>query len=282
MDPLVLAAQPSRQGAPYIIDTGDVPGTEEVLLYVTDAVFYWALAFRICLVADPETQVLLCTEVFKHSGLDDLAVSFAGNKNGILVNDEDGRPSSQPAEAPVDGLAGFCAIVLMVLRINAKEPAVAQKETDEKDGNLPAECDFTEVDQHLFPRRRIEYVVIDSPVFFPGIDYPAVFQEVDIVPEGLLIPGKEIVIPVLYEFFFQDVIDRGDAEIFPLVGFKDRYDRFPERGDVKGFLFGKSGCRVFGDHVHVVILGDSGPARRLHALFLVVIEYFSFCITTKL
>ena len=73
---------------------------------------------------------------------------------------------------------------------------------------------------------------------FPGIDYRVVFQKADIFPEGLRIPGKEIVISVLYKLFFKDVIGRGDVGSFPLVGFKDRYDCFPERGDAKGFLLG--------------------------------------------
>ena len=55
----------------------------------------------------------------------------------------------------------------MVLHINAKEPAITQKEIDEEDGILSAECDFTEVDQHLFSRLRIEYVGIRSSGVLP-------------------------------------------------------------------------------------------------------------------
>ena len=65
MDALVLPLQPTRQGTPYVIDTGDVPGTEKVLLYKAHAVFNRAFAFRVCLIAYPELEFLLCTEILK-------------------------------------------------------------------------------------------------------------------------------------------------------------------------------------------------------------------------
>ena len=43
VDPLILPDQPSREGTPYIIDAGDLPGAEEIFLNETDAVLDRAL-----------------------------------------------------------------------------------------------------------------------------------------------------------------------------------------------------------------------------------------------
>ena len=44
------------------------------------------------------------------------------------------------------------------------------KQTDEMDGATPVKCHFSEIDQHLLAGRSVKYVVIDSTVFFSGID----------------------------------------------------------------------------------------------------------------
>jgi len=38
VDPLILPDQPSREGTPYIIDAGDLPGAEEIFLDEPNAV----------------------------------------------------------------------------------------------------------------------------------------------------------------------------------------------------------------------------------------------------
>ena len=38
VDQFILPDQPSRKGTPYIIDAGDLPGAEEIILDESDAV----------------------------------------------------------------------------------------------------------------------------------------------------------------------------------------------------------------------------------------------------
>ena len=122
MDPFILPDQPSREGTPYIIDAGDLSGTDEIFLDEPDAVLDRTLTFRIMFVAYPELQFLFCTEIFEDAGLDDFAECFTGNEHRILIDDQDGRPAAKPAEAPVDRLTGLCGIIFMILRVYTEEP----------------------------------------------------------------------------------------------------------------------------------------------------------------
>lgn len=118
MDPLVLAFQPSGQGTPYIIDTGDLPRTEEVFLHEPDRVFDRSLAFRIRFITHPEPDILFSTEIFKGPGLDDFTIGFTGDKHGVLVDDQFFRTPSKPAETMIDRLTGFFRVILVILCIN--------------------------------------------------------------------------------------------------------------------------------------------------------------------
>ena len=111
MDPFILPDQPSGEGTPYIIDAGDLSGTDEIFLDEPDAVLDRTLTFRIMFVAYPELQLLFCTEIFKDTGLYDFTESFTGNEHRILIDDQNGRPAAKPAEAPVDRLTGLCGII---------------------------------------------------------------------------------------------------------------------------------------------------------------------------
>ena len=91
MDTFILPDQPAREGAPCIIDAGDLPDTEDIFLDEPNAVLNRALTFGIMFVTDPELQFLFCTEILEDTGLDDFAESFTGNEHGILVDDQDGR-----------------------------------------------------------------------------------------------------------------------------------------------------------------------------------------------
>ena len=118
----VFPDKPAGKGTPYIIDTCDLSCAEEIFLYKTYTVFDRALTFRIIFVADPEFQFLLCAEVLKNTSLDDFAVSFTGDKHGVLIDNQNGRPAAKLAEAPVDCLTGFYGIILMILRIDTQQP----------------------------------------------------------------------------------------------------------------------------------------------------------------
>ena len=115
MDALVLPLQPTRQGTPHVIDTGDVPGAEKVLLYKAHAVFNRAFAFRVCLIAYPELEFLLCTEILKDTSLYDFTVRFTGDKHGVLIYDQNRWPALQLTETAINRLAGFRGIVFMIL-----------------------------------------------------------------------------------------------------------------------------------------------------------------------
>ncbi len=116
---LILAFKPAGKRPQYIINAGDGPRAEEIFLHKPYRVLYGALAFRIRFVADPEFQFLFGTEVFEHAGFNDFTIGFAGDKHGILIDNEYGRTPADPAEASVNGLTGLYGIVFMVLRINA-------------------------------------------------------------------------------------------------------------------------------------------------------------------
>ena len=107
MDPLILALQPSGQGTPYIIDTGDLPRTKEVFLHKPNRVFDSSLAFRVCLIRHPKPDILFCTEIYKDSGLNDFTIDFTGDKHGVLVDDQFFKASSKPAETMIDRLTDF-------------------------------------------------------------------------------------------------------------------------------------------------------------------------------
>lgn len=100
---LVFALHPAGKGFPYIIDACDVPGAEEVLLHESDRILYRAFAFRVGFVADPELQVLFCTEVAECPGLNNLAIGLAGNEYSVLVYDKLFRTPAKLAEGPVNG-----------------------------------------------------------------------------------------------------------------------------------------------------------------------------------
>ena len=119
MDPLVLAFQPSGQGTPHIINTGDLPRTEEVFLHEPDSVFDRSLAFRIRFITHTEPDILFSTEILKGPGLDDFTIGFTGDKHGVLVNDQFFRTPSKPAETTVDRLTGLFRVILVILCIDA-------------------------------------------------------------------------------------------------------------------------------------------------------------------
>jgi len=207
MDSFVFPLQPSGKGSPDIIDTGDLTGTEEVLFYETDRVFNRTLAFRIRFVADPEFQILFRAEVFKDPGPDHFSIGLAGNENCILVNDQDSRTASDPAECPVDRLACFCGIIFMILCVHTKQSAIPKKEAYEMDRLIALQGDFPKVNEHLLSRRCVKHMVIDPFMITAGIDLAGLLQKVNIVSEGLLVAGQFIIGSVFNERFFQDIVD---------------------------------------------------------------------------
>lgn len=118
MDPSVFPFHSSGKGTPYIIDTGDLPRAEEVFLHESNGIFERLFAFRVSLIAHPEPDIPFRTEAFKDSGLDDLAIGFAGEKHGILINDKFLWPVAKLTEESADCLTGFPRIVFMVLHLH--------------------------------------------------------------------------------------------------------------------------------------------------------------------
>ena len=114
MDPLILALQPSGQGTPYIIDTGDLPRTEEVFLHEPNRVFDRSLAFRVRLITHPEPDILFCTEIFKGPGLDDFTIGFTGDKHCVLVDDQFLRTPSKSTETTIDRLTGLFRVICIL------------------------------------------------------------------------------------------------------------------------------------------------------------------------
>ena len=95
---LILAFKPSGQRTPYIVDTGDSPGAEEVLLHKTDRVFYGPLALRIRFIAYPKSELLFSTEILEYSGFDDFSIGFAGYEHSILIDNKYGRAAAKLTE----------------------------------------------------------------------------------------------------------------------------------------------------------------------------------------
>ena len=86
VDALILTLEPSGQRPPHIVNTADVPGTEETLLHEAYRVLYRAFALRIALPADVKPQFLLSAEIVEYPGLDHLTVCLAGDEYGVLVD----------------------------------------------------------------------------------------------------------------------------------------------------------------------------------------------------
>lgn len=156
MYPLVLTFQPAGKGFGHICQAGDPSGAEEACLDELDRVLYRSLAFRIRLVADPEVQFLLLTELPECFRLYDFPICFGVDEDGILVYHQGVRATSDLAETPVDGPAGFLGIELVVLCKHVKVPAVSQQEADEVDFPIASfRSDLTEVNQHLLSGRSV-------------------------------------------------------------------------------------------------------------------------------
>ena len=67
---------------------------------------------------------------------------------------------------------------------------------------------LTEVDQHLFPGRCIENIIINTAVLRFPVDLSGILEIVDIVAERLLVAGKFFLVSIFDEFFFQDIVNR--------------------------------------------------------------------------
>ena len=50
-------------------------------------------------------------------------------------------------------------------------------------------------------------MVINTPVLFSGIDLPGFFQEMYVIPQGLLIARKRLQITVFNEFLLKDIVN---------------------------------------------------------------------------
>ena len=169
----------------------------------------------------------------------------------------------------------------MILGINTQQPRIPQQKADEMDRRLLIESDFTEVDQHLFPGRGVEYMVINAPVFCPGIDLTGFLQIVNVVPKGLLVAGEILQIAVFDEFLFQKIVNRRNAELVPAVILQDRDNRLPERGHIKRLVFGEFCARILRNDIHVVVLGDRGAAGWFQTLLLIISQDLGFGVAAK-
>ena len=214
---LILALKPTGKRTPYIINTGDRSCTEEVFLYKTNSILDGTLALRIGLIAYPEFQILLRTEIFKNSGFDDFSVSLAGHKYGILIYNKNGWTTAKFAKRPINGLTCFNCIVFVVLCVYAQQAAVSKQQTDEMYGVTPVKRHLSEIYQHLLPGRGIKDMVINTSMFIAGIDLARFLQMVYIVSERLFIARKAIVFSILDELFFEDVVNRGYTVVTPVV-----------------------------------------------------------------
>jgi len=118
--------------------------------------------------------------------------------------------------------------ILVVLRINAQEKAVAQQEADEVYAAPEVQRQFAEVNEHLLPGWSVKDIIIDPPMFRFTCNNACVFKVTYIIPERLLIAGKGFEIAIFNKLLFQKIIDRRDAEIVPAVCFQDGDDNFFE------------------------------------------------------
>ena len=133
MYPLVLAIEPARKRAPYILYGFDGlhPGAEEVLLDEAYSILDRPFGLGIGLMTDPELQFLLSAEVVEDSRLDDFTVGLAGDEHSVLVYDQSGRSAAKLEERAIYRLASFFSIVLMILCIDDQIATVSEEETDE-------------------------------------------------------------------------------------------------------------------------------------------------------
>jgi hypothetical protein len=208
---LIFAFYPAGKGLPYIIDACDIPGTEEILLHETNHIFYRAFAFRVGFIADPELQLLFCTEITECPGLDNFAIGFVGNEYSVLVNDKLFRASTKLAEGSIYGTAGFLGIVLVILRKNTYQTTVPQQKTYEVDINTRCHMLLPEVNQYLFTGWSIEYMVIDPPVIRLIFNDSATGEIMDVISQCLLIARKGNCRTILNEFLNENIVDRAYA-----------------------------------------------------------------------
>ena len=98
----------------------------------------------------------------------------------------------------------------------------------------------------------------------------------------MLITRKAFIIPVLYEFLLENIIDGGYTEVVAVISLDDRDYRRSERLDVKDLVFGEFFAGIVRDHIHLEILGYGRTAGWLNALIHEIIMDFGLGITAKL
>ena len=69
------------------------------------------------------------------------------------------------------------------------------------------ERDLAKIDEHLLAWRRIEYMVINAPVLPARIYLACSFQVVYVVPQRLFVAWQALIITVLDELFFKDIVN---------------------------------------------------------------------------
>jgi hypothetical protein len=106
----------------------------------------------------------------------------------------------------------------VILSINTQNTTVAQEKANEMNAPVFGKGYFSEVDQHLITRRSIKNIVVDPSVFWLLIDQTGILEVMDVITECLLVAGKFLIVTVLDELFFQNIVHGRYTEIFPKHG----------------------------------------------------------------
>ncbi len=119
------------------------------------------------------------------SGLDDLTVGLCRNEHGILIDDQHRRAAAELAEGPVECLACFFCVILVILRVYDKVTAVPEQQTAEVDPQSAVDLQLAKVDEHLFTGCGIKDVVVDPLVLRDFGNNAVVLEIVDVVAQRL-------------------------------------------------------------------------------------------------
>jgi len=151
------------------------------------------------------------------------------------------------------------------------------------DPQSAVDLQLAKVDEHLFTGCGIKDVVVDPLVRRDFGNNAVVLEIVDVVAQRLRIARKRGELTVLYEFLFENVIDRADTQaLVLLVVAQYLNDHGPERLDIKSLGLFEFLIGIVGNDIHVIVLADCRGRGRLAPLYLVVAGDLALCITAEL